>query len=268
MPLIHYTDVNAVHSILSNQVLWLTDIRFLNDTVEMQQGITHLKSSLEWLKNNNKFTAQNHIKTIEIIESFLNSTISDLEESSIFVFSFSNAYDRLSQWRSYGYYGIEFDEAMLKEHKIFIEPCFYEEQDINLRATRFLLDSITKINEEIDSHEGCITELSIDEIASLTKLAATFKNQAFFEEEETRIIVSDIDTTKYRIKNDKLIPYVELACPLDCIKAIHVGPMIDQELAYLSMLNFVKQVEKDWQNFYGDIEFEIRVEKSSIPYRG
>lgn len=262
MSLFHYTSVQAIQSILTSQKIWLTDIRFLNDKTEIQQGINLLDGSLERLKSNNN--NNNNIKVIELIENLM---IDNLDESPLFVFSFSKAQDRLSQWRSYGFYGIEFDEDMLQEHNIVLHPCFYGEQDKDVNAAKFLLNSIEKITKEMDKN-GSITELCIDEIINLKKLAATFKDNAFFEEEEMRIIITDENKIKYRTKNDKLIPYVELACPLDCIKAIHVGPMSDQHLAYMSMLSFVKQVEKDWQNNYGNIEFEINVLKSTIPYRG
>lgn len=78
----------------------------------------------------------------------------------------------------------------------------------------------------------------------------------------------DDDSIKFRQKNDKLIPYVEKYISLDCIKAIHVGPMNDQELAFTSMAAFVRNIEKKWQIETANIEYELTVIKSPIPYRG
>lgn len=260
--MIHYTDVQAVHSILSNQIIWLTDSRFLNDKTELEQGINLFRQNLVYLKANHCFTKKNDIKAIEFIESMM----FDSDEDSIYIFSLSKAHDRLSQWRSYGSYGIEFNEEILKEYGTILHHCFYNERDKIAIVTKYLLDSIKKISAEMEKYEY-ISELCIDEIINLKKLAAIFKDEAFFEEEEIRIIISDVEKIKYRTKNDKLIPYIELPLQYNCIKSIHVGPMNDQNLAYASMSDFVRQIEKNLQNEYGDIEFEIKVEKSDIPYR-
>ena len=36
--LYHYTNVDAVYSILQTKKIWLTDVRFLNDTSELQEA--------------------------------------------------------------------------------------------------------------------------------------------------------------------------------------------------------------------------------------
>ena len=46
MPLYHYTDVHAVHSILKTKKIRLTDIRFLNDKAELLEGLTVLEETL------------------------------------------------------------------------------------------------------------------------------------------------------------------------------------------------------------------------------
>lgn len=48
MNLYHYTDVNAVKSILERKKLWLTDVRFLNDAEEMSEGFKIIIRYLEY----------------------------------------------------------------------------------------------------------------------------------------------------------------------------------------------------------------------------
>lgn len=45
--LFHYTDLNAVQSILVNSKLWLTDYNFLNDKEELKAGYELLMEALE-----------------------------------------------------------------------------------------------------------------------------------------------------------------------------------------------------------------------------
>ena len=44
MSLFHYTNVHAVQSILSNKKIWLTDIRYLNDSQELHDGFSVLEN--------------------------------------------------------------------------------------------------------------------------------------------------------------------------------------------------------------------------------
>ncbi|WP_275560800.1 hypothetical protein, partial [Pseudomonas sp. 2(2015)] len=67
---------------------------------------------------------------------------------------------------------------------------------------------------------------------------------------------------KYRARGDILIPYIEVAIPLECITSITVGPMKYQEMAYQSMKEFVGKISRD-----NSIDGTIRVDKSATPYR-
>lgn len=42
----HYTDLNAAKSIIENSTIRLTDIRFLNDKNEFNQGLEILKAAM------------------------------------------------------------------------------------------------------------------------------------------------------------------------------------------------------------------------------
>jgi hypothetical protein len=64
-----------------------------------------------------------------------------------------------------------------------------------------------------------------------------------------------------------LVPYIEVEISMDCIKSIMVGPVKNQELAYISMQEFVKQKEAMWQDKSGNAEYGLPVIKSEIPYR-
>ena len=177
------------------------------------------------------------------------------------------ARDCLSQWRAYGSYAIEFDENFLHE-SLSVYECIYNLDKKREMSKEALVESIENICKDMTKQEGCIGSDSIDSIISLIEKAATFKHDGFIEEREMRGLVnSDNNDIQYRMRENILIPYVEIEISLDCIKRIHIGPIRDQELAYASMSSFVRGIEKEWQVESNNIEYWLEVVKSDIPYR-
>jgi len=272
MSLFHYTDVHAVHSILLNKKLWLTNIQFLNDSQELREGIRYLINALECppLELFENFNYRG--KAIEYLGSALGDTVDcGVDSESIFVFSLSRTGDLLSQWRAYGSYAIEFDERRLMDFFSTLHPCVYDSKLKVDKSTAAVMDAIKKISQDMGCSHGCTSSVSGDSLEVLVKLAATFKDGGFSEEQEVRVIAGlseNSDLIKYRPKGDILIPYLEVAIPMDCVKAIHVGPMGSQSLACNSMSSFTHDVERSWQMDSLNIEYWLQVKRSSIPYRG
>jgi len=271
MPLFHYTHVHAVHSILLNQKLRFTDIRFLNDSQELHDGISRLgnalKTPIPGLFANNDYKN----KAIDYIGDAFGDTVSyGIDSEPIYVFSLGRVGNLLSQWRAYGNYAIEFDEQQLGKCVSPLRPCIYDPIDKAGRAIAAVTTAITDISQDMGRSEGCVGVASIDSLGDLIELAATFKDEGFSEEQEVRVITrreEGDDSITYTPNGDKLTPCLEVPISLDCIKAIHVGPMRDQDLAFRSMSAFVRKVESAWQTDSGNIEYWLRVEQSSIPYR-
>lgn len=273
MSLYHYTDVNAVHSILRNKKIWLTDIRFLNDSQELHDGFLVLNNTLGNIKRDLFSSIEMKEKAASFIKSMLmdgEKYKSDLEP--LYIFSLSDNNDQLSQWRSYGSYAIEFDENELKSYIGDIKPCIYDEQ-IKIRKSEGVVNSaITTIINDFEKYNGCSGPESIDEIINLEYEVAFFKHGGFEEEKEYRVVIQSAEenyknNTKFRPIENILVPYIEMDISLDCIKSIQVGPLEKQELACISMEEFVRNIEKEWQVESSNIEYELSVVKSEIPYR-
>jgi hypothetical protein len=271
MSLFHYTDVQTVHSILLNKKLWLTDIRFLNDSEELEDGISRLSEALLSPSRGISVNPTFYRNSIDYLRSAFSDTVSfGIDEEPIFVFSLSRVEDLLSQWRAYGSYAIEFDEKALSVCVPALRACIYDINRKNAEATISVATALTNISREMGGHDGDARLVGLDSVVNLIELAATFKNQGFSEEQEVRIVTQASETEKsikYRPKGNRLIPYLEVPITMDCIKSIRVGPMNEQDLALLSMSGFVRQIERDWQS-ESTIEYELHVEKSSIPFRG
>lgn len=272
MRLFHYTDVNAVKSIIENGKMWLTDSRFLNDSQEMHDGVERIISSLEHQK---KHFSHKH-ECLELAAGYLAQDLGlgpyfKSERRPVYVCSFSEKGDLLSQWRAYGSYAIEFESEDISLH---LKSCIYDVDEKNTQASYGVLDALEVVADEMKD-DGLCGAPSFEAVSNLVSLAATFKDSSFSEEREVRLILGhDKDPmfnqrlkVLFRAKGNYLIPYVEQDIPVKAIKAIHVGPMRDQELAYISMCAFLQSQSLSSSIYADSKQHCVKVIKSAIPYR-
>ncbi|MGK0398731.1 MAG: hypothetical protein ACJA0I_001027 [Gammaproteobacteria bacterium] len=266
MSLYHYTNLDAVHSILTNRTIRLTDIRFLNDTEELREGLTTID---ETILNRLSATLKYEVKALEAIRNQLtDAEFPGIELEPLYIFSLSSVRDQLSQWRAYGSYAIEFDENQLQENVENLSQCIYELNKKIRRSEIEVNKAATVIAKDMEKYDGCIGPESLDAMICLLYDAARFKHDGFIEEGESRVIMQSGEIEpQYFSRKGILIPYIDLELPLDCIKSVEIGPMENQDLAYISMRDFVSQIESNWQHETSNIEYEFTVEKSLIPYR-
>lgn len=271
MRLFHYTDVNAVKSILEHGKLWLTDLRFMNDSEEMSHGVNHLKEVLEgeWLRE--QLSEQLSGESFSVAVKFVLDALADhveryMDYNPSFVCSFSRSDDSLSQWRAYGNYSIEFSGEEIEQH---LRECQYDSGVKSSIAEIALEEAILLIAEYLGGSSGRSNPAALQEYLSLISMVATFKHESFAEEREVRIIVDKLGCDypfRFRGRGDVLIPFIEVPIPLKSIVAIKVGPMKDQDLAFRSMCMFVDELQRSKE--FRDIPIEeIKVTKSKAPFR-
>jgi len=273
MQLFHYTDVNAVQSILTNETLWLTDVRFLNDSEEMHNGISVI---VDYIKHQSKHFPNRHEffeSAVEhVVEGLVGQAGYGIENRPVYVCSFSRAADLLSQWRAYGSYAIEFDSDDIPHALV---ECIYDSDEKLSRASTQALQGLMNISEDLRVNDGFLGRDGGEAFSDLVELAATFKHESFLEEQEVRVIVGhDVDPElddgpeiNFRARGGMLIPFVKVDVPFESIRAIHIGPMRDQELAYLSMKAFVNKLHLGRDVTIANHKHQIEVVKSPIPYR-
>lgn len=269
MQLFHYTDAAAVMSILANQELWLTDFRYLNDAEEMKNGVEYLRIGLNNYQPN-LLASWDHLEYAkDIVSDLFEKHVSfGIENHPLFVCSFSSARDRLSQWRSYGNYAVEFDGEALGD-VIGLSRCVYRHDEKVRHSSSAVGNCLSIISTELEGNDGMLSELALDTYAGLIKEALIFKHDAFYEEKEIRCVqtcdLQNLDV-RYRARGDILIPYLPISVSRRFIKAIHVGPMKHQELACKSMEAFVRGIQ-DRNGFDMHFEDYISVIPSLAPYR-
>ncbi len=259
--LYHYTDVSAVKSIIENEELWFTDMRFLNDSEELVGGrnmirVAHdsVKSSLGDSLNEGAWTS--------LCGGVYNQEVSVFDQFERYLCSFSQAPDLLSQWRSYGLYCIEFNAAVL-EKKFSLVPCWYDDSEKVQNAEAMVADAYHRIWRASETGDPSFSggEAS-DAVHSLHASVGRFKHPAFAEEREVRAITgSGYETVlHYRVKNDILIPYQKIEFLIEAIESITVGPMKHQDSAYLSLQSLTERIK-------GSRGVNIQVKRSAIPFR-
>ncbi|PMZ74886.1 DUF2971 domain-containing protein [Pseudomonas sp. FW305-70] len=268
--LFHYTDVGAVKSILENREFWLTDIRFLNDSQELNDGVVFILDALSELKKGAESGDSFILQAINELSFAFDSHMSDwIDNQPTFVCSFSESVDQLSQWRAYGSYAIEFDsDLLLGDVELF--DCVYDRELKIKIAAEDVSQSVQGLARDFKEFGDEIQEDSLIHLSTLVRTASTFKDKNFYEEHEVRCAIdlsipsSDL---KFRQRGSLLIPYTTVKFAFECIKAIHIGPMRDQDLAYTAMKAFVSNIEHEGLKQGWGNSRQIKVVKSNIPYR-
>src|SRR5215217_5973472 len=127
--LFHYTTLIGGYGILRSDALWMTKIRYLNDTSELEIGIATFKLLLEEL-----LRAPGPSDERQLIEAVLTG-LGSVAASNICVTSFCEHGDLLSQWRWYGEggRGLSFGVASevlrsLGDGRINLWKCIYDAQ--------------------------------------------------------------------------------------------------------------------------------------------
>lgn len=246
--------------------MWATHYAFQNDPTECQLFFEGLKAGvLDYTKKNN----------IALNDKEKELTQHPQYNLNIFTISFSKQEDDLTMWRGYGQNGdgisLGFDFSKLpstlpmygadcKECK-----CWSESE-----PTYLLCDEIKKC-EYVDTNnikiaeEACNKTLknifNKDEWTDVKQAiinnayAPIYKNKKYEAEGEYRIIKHQI-MPQYRLADNKLVPYIKINIPIECLKRIIVGPCQSSSEVVMRIKSFL------WTKC-----FDTEVIISAIPYR-
>lgn len=276
----HYCSVETFYNIIKNASIWLSDVEKSNDYQEcvacrelvnerMQEYFNKDTQALKaW-----KFWYEKGVKTDYLIRTF--------------AACFSESEDQLSQWRGYAQNGkglaIGFDKKILKElnaiNQFYIAFGKVIYDNIENYIDDIVEDNIAKLKYKGIGHVAL-------ELGQNYKLKFPFiKNSGFREEKEWRGVVSvtigrngngNIPSSdkilfskiKYRVSNDRLIPYIEMnfeKVKQSIIKKILIGPK--SEIKIEDVFNFLYYC--GYYPIEEEVSFDkpIRIKKSDISYR-
>jgi hypothetical protein len=266
--LFHYTSLTGLTGIITSKSIWATHIGYLNDPTELTYAIELTKTVLDQEKETANATEA----------AFLNNLKEELESTrqlNIFVCSFSEDGDLLSQWRGYcppngNGFSIGFDSLLLENPRLrqgfFLEKCVYD-PECQLTMIKELIDEWRKqFRSPNSAHSG----FSVDSLPGwfaflFVRLGLMLKDPKFSEECEWRMIsqstLTDHPQIDYREGKSMRIPYFDFKLAERerlAISQVIIGPAPDMEL---STPESVGNLLSSKEVVFGSIK------ESAIPYQ-
>lgn len=285
MNLYHYTSQTGLLGILRSGGVWATDARFLNDSTEVVHTLGEAKSLVGQIFMDDDYRGAFGFALRDALEKH--------NDQAVFVTSFSEKPDLLSQWRGYcpggagvcvGFAKNEIEE-FCDQHGYRFAKCIYEHQtlrdligeivaecEIKLppptisrrefdalsseKAAEFAIESYARLRGGHANVERALLE-ACDAIAALAPL---FKNDGFREEAEWRIVATEPTETTlhFRPGPSYLCPYIEASIleKKSTLQRVIIGPNPNQYRAHASIQMMLSYAGYD----------EVIVSRSSIPF--
>ena len=221
--LYHYTTFTGLMGIVSSQMLWASDIRYMNDSAELKHTADLIR-----LEITQRITA-GHAKP-NLLNQFLEWVTHRITNGHmLFAASFRSNGNLLSQWRGYSKLGkgvsLGFNPSYImkcaREQSFQIGRWIYNSAD-QRRLIKQVVDSVEVLakahheNKDVpqkndpQSYYDVFEKIETD----LLRIAAILKHPSFQEEEEWRIVspaLTDYVTSPvlFREGTSMLVPYVE-----------------------------------------------------------
>jgi hypothetical protein len=283
--LYHYTDQAGLLGIIGTGELWATKVQYMNDATEFTRVVELASKEIQRRIDNAK-----GIRDFELeLLTFQLKNIHRITNINIFCVSFCRDPDLLSQWRGYSGqgsgYAIGFSAPGLLElthrNSCRLGRCIYDE-GAQVEIIRDLIDQavhqadrLYRTSEDYTSYMINFTLASALENA-LIKLGSFFKDAAFVEENEWRL-VTDVrfygeEVLGFRTGKSMPIPYYRLNIRnvswKNKIVQVTIGPCPHPELtrdAVIGLLVGNSVTTDDWSP---DVpRTRPQVSLSRIPYR-
>jgi len=284
--LYHYTNQNGLFGIIKKKKMWGSDILFLNDSTEWEYALNRTRGAILTQKELlEPLDYVNEKDFLDLLNHILNDLFKLTQQGQIFVCSFSEKGDLLSQWRGYcpngNGFSLGFNPDVLakfnKKKNFRFSNCIYDKNEQlriineaieealkNLRA--FYHKNPPDTADKEKRKDDKVTKIWEKFIINFIEFAPFFKHPSFSEEREWRLIerpkiLFGDEQTKFREGKSFLIPYREISLTDDDdkfpLQKICIGPTHHYELSKISVTRLLKA------NGIENCEINI----SEIPYR-
>lgn len=239
--LCHYTSQDGLIGILKHKSMYATDAAYLNDSQEVVYAVSLAKRYFR-----NRPSPQGRRPNLEML-NILDQTESLVGEQPVYVASFSEEPDLLSQWRGYCSKGSGFALCVSPEsmaniaeaHRWSLFKCIYDEAH--------QVEVLRKMEEYAIDRFEIQKSLPLQVVFGLTLLrfGTALKHPKFKEESEWRAIQREGGTPSIRPGASTLVPYVNFPLtinPQDQVKLsrLIVGPTPHVPLALRAAKNLLQ----------------------------
>lgn len=253
MPLYHYTTLSGLKGIVEdNARLFTTDINYLNDSSEIRDFANIL------MYQSNQFTEPKDQEVLNQFRSWIEHWF--LDGHVLFVGSFSEEGNLLSQWRGYCPHGQGVSIAFRPEDLVTaavsdgyqLGQCIYKPEQKKQLATN-IISRILSGAREVGPGKKHPTQSfynSFQEVEhQLLAIAALMKHPAFEEEKEWRVVSRVFesyveDPFEIRIGEATMIPYRLFQLPQDgqgrmAYDHVRLGPTREHNLSARALTYFL-----------------------------
>lgn len=268
--LYHYTTSDGFIGIVDSGSIWATNYHYLNDSLEYRYFFGLVKAAVD------RINGKKSVGTSEG-EYFKSDYLFDGAEF-VFISSFSENPDQLSQWRGYaeGGYSVGFPRSVFKSLNsnggLFLAKCIYCEKTATEVAEKLAEYFCCEFSKEKDQNRQ--TRLRNSFVRLTARLAPFFKHKAFEEEAEWRIFSlkgpDDHKDVFRRSSSTGLVSYIKVpifehltrsqnildGTPLEHLKIV-ASPGVSGSFSKAEPVRMIRSVQK----------INAWCEESSIPYR-
>lgn len=259
--LYHYTTTEGLIGILKEKAIRASGRRYLNDTAELNHAISLVKGLLDEHLQQESGSSREHY-------SRLQKWTGICDQDQVFVASFSQEKDKLSQWRAYcnhgGGFSIGFAPELIarqaKAQGFHLMKCEYDPEKQKALCEEIIREGCRaasqtdNMREERNRDLKMLMELGIP----ILSMAPVLKNKSFKEEQEWRLVSHHLSIQKaehiqFRPGKHSPIPYVSFELvekkedSLE-IEEIVIGPNPDLRAAKSSVELLVKTLGVNCKN--------------------
>ena len=236
--LYHYTTQQGLLGITRDREIFATSIRYVNDAAEIVHGLDLADDEIQDLQDTVRAGPRSEeSKTRERRLESLWDLLDDMDEGQIFVCSFSEEGDLLSQWRAYssntGGISLGFNTTVLKRVALSqgfdLQKCIYDEGEQKRILRRLVRETI-----KTPSLNAASRRLA----RRLEEIVPVLKDPSFAEEREWRLISSLKaplqDGRDYREGASTVVPHFRLPFlghESEMLSRVIVGPAADRQSA-------------------------------------
>jgi hypothetical protein len=253
--LYHYTNACGLIGILKSKSIWASSIHHLNDTQEYKHAVGMMSeelekrfrkiessSGLEQLYGTTQTPSSHSIDSL----SLLRENLEGLKETPLYIASFSEHKDVLSQWRGYCKEGDGYSIGFMPQTLTCLQSggfqlvkCVYSQEDQRVLCNA-LIDSYLQLDAKFVGKRTLWRHGSKSEWRSkFSVLAAAIKHLGFEEEAEWRLIGKEDDENAphFRSGRSGVVPY--LVVPIVTgdenvpVAELVIGPTDDKEASLI-----------------------------------
>lgn len=248
--------------------MWATNALFLNDSSEYTFGVGICREAFMYYEAEHDIPSDkclfNGFGYSEVIKK-------DKLNSMPYVISFCMTENNASMWDMYSMNGngvaiiIDEEEIVDLDRRVTATPCIYCTNESDLLQRKGLMDEVYNhyaykmMFTSSDKIDPTVERIGRSWTIVQT-MAPRIKHSSYESEHEYRLIRQGIDSPKFRIRKDTIIPYKEVYIPIKSVKGFIIGPTADFDYMRMSLEIYLASI--------GLSELGSHIQKSSVPYRG